>query len=98
MSKSSRYDCFSPWYRSVISCAETREPVHCRYPVWLPARARLGRKWFRRGRGFERDVLNCTVFNAATSHPSDCKLNTAILLPTYLGMDCQHSAARERSG
>ena len=29
MSKSSRYDCFSPWYRSVISCADTREPVHC---------------------------------------------------------------------
>jgi hypothetical protein len=28
------------------------------------------------------NVLNCTVFSAATSHPSDWRLKTAILLPT----------------
>lgn len=29
-------------------------------------------------------VLNCTVFNAATSHPNDCMTNAAMVLPTYL--------------
>lgn len=28
--------------------------------------------------------LNCTVFSAATSQPSDCMAKTAILLPTLL--------------
>jgi len=43
MSKSSRYDCRSPSYRSVISLAETFVPVHCRYPVWLPCGGGGGR-------------------------------------------------------
>jgi hypothetical protein len=30
------------------------------------------------------DLLKCTVFNAATSHPSDCNTKVAIVLPTYL--------------
>ena len=30
------------------------------------------------------DVLNCTVFNAATSHPNACITNVAIVFPTYL--------------
>lgn len=48
-----------------------------------------------RERERERDALNCTVFSAATSHPSDCMLNTAILLPTYLGSwagQCQRTS------
>jgi hypothetical protein len=30
------------------------------------------------------NILNCTVFNAATSQPSDCITKPAIVLPTYL--------------
>lgn len=36
------------------------------------------------GRGF--DALNWTVFRAATLQPSDCIVNTAILLPTLLAV------------
>ena len=29
-------------------------------------------------------LLKCTVFSAATSQPSDCITNVAMVLPTYL--------------
>ena len=41
------------------------------------------------------DLLKCTVFNAATSHPSDCNTKVAIVLPTYL-MTMSNAVARSR--
>ena len=32
------------------------------------------------------NLLNCTVFSAATSHPRDWRTKTAILFPTFLRM------------
>lgn len=45
----------------------------------------------------ERNSLNCTVLRAATSHPSDWRTKTAILLPTYLQRGDAVNSWRSRS-
>jgi len=42
-------------------------------------------------------LLKCTVFSAATSPPSDCNTNVAIVLPTYL-IEHEQCVHAEQSG